>query len=153
MQTSPNLAQLLAGAVVFAVFFTLLLSLSRAREGIRHRTKRMAVGLFAYAAATWWMVTVKHATAMAAIVVGIVAGGVADLLIPRRSRHIPVSVRRAKVREWERLHGRKFDAQKYELDHDVPFSRGGSSTPDNLKVRSRRYNRAKGARRPWWYWG
>jgi hypothetical protein len=148
----PIFQQLLFGAGLMAAV-TFMLSVSRAREGIRHKLYRMFVALTVYCIAVIVMTQVQHAAMPVAMTVGILAGLVADLFVPARSRHIPTGTRRAIVSDWERKHGRKFSAREYELDHDVPFSRGGSSTRDNLRVRSRRYNRAKGARRPWWYWG
>ncbi len=97
-------------------------------------------------------VTIQHYQPPIAIGVAMVAGIIAARLIPRRSRYTPASVRRSRIADWERKTGQKYDAKKYELDHDVPFSRGGSSTSDNLRVRTRKYNRSKGAKRPWWYW-
>ncbi|MGH9501655.1 MAG: HNH endonuclease domain-containing protein [Terriglobales bacterium] len=144
--------QLVIGAAVVAIF-TLLLSIFRAREGIRHKLRRVTICVIVYVAASVVLVNVQHLTPVAGAFVGVVAAVIINNIIPARSRYIPQPIRRKKISEWERKHGQKFNAREYELDHHVPFSRGGSSTSDNLRIRSRRANRSKGAKRPWWYWG
>jgi hypothetical protein len=69
---------------------------------------------------------------------------------PKRSRYIPASVRRRKEAEYILETGKKFNRQKFELDHDVPFSDGGSHTMDNLRVKKRKENRSKGAKPAKW---
>jgi CRISPR/Cas system Type II protein with McrA/HNH and RuvC-like nuclease domain len=36
----------------------------------------------------------------------------------------------------------------YEFDHYVPFSKGGSSDPDNIRIIPKKENRKKGAKMP-----
>ena len=66
------------------------------------------------------------------------------------NRRIPADVRRRVIANWQRKSGEKFNSREYELDHVVPFSRGGGHTLDNLRVIEKRKNRSKGARVPWW---
>lgn len=85
---------------------------------------------------------------------GIAASGIAGVcgwiafgLVPKRSRHIPKSVRRQVIQKHIRKKG-SYNPQKHHLDHRVPFSKGGSHTADNLRVISKRRNLKKGARMP-----
>jgi hypothetical protein len=69
---------------------------------------------------------------------------------PKRRRYIPVRTRRRAIARFELETGQKFNSKKHELDHGVPFSKGGNNTDDNIKVISKQKNRAKGARSEWW---
>jgi predicted branched-subunit amino acid permease len=110
MQTENAFQQLGIGAAMAAAF-TFLLSLSRAREGIRHRLHRLFISLAVYGVVAAVMIQYHYAP-MVAVTVGIFAGVIADSMIPKRARHIPHSVRRSLVSNWERKHGKKFDARK-----------------------------------------
>lgn len=146
-------------AALFALFlrvcFYWLVALRRAREGVRH----FARNLFYAAAAAYlvalgfWMVThVQNGSPTAPImfVIGFffLASGIVFLRKKRpvRKRAIPLSVRQAvKARD---LGNRPFDPEKHHIDHIWPFSKGGSHTPDNLRVIAKRENLRKGAKRP-----
>lgn len=43
-----------------------------------------------------------------------------------------------------------YNPKKHEIDHVVPWSRGGGNEADNLKVIPKARNRAKSNRSPWW---
>lgn len=63
-----------------------------------------------------------------------------------RSRVVPSSV---KQEVWKRDHGRCVlcgEDNELHFDHDVPFSRGGSSTVQNVRLLCARHNLEKGAR-------
>jgi 5-methylcytosine-specific restriction endonuclease McrA len=65
---------------------------------------------------------------------------------PTRKRTIPLHVRQAvKARD---LGNTPFDPDKHHIDHIWPFSKGGSHTPDNLRVLAKKENLRKGAKRP-----
>jgi hypothetical protein len=66
------------------------------------------------------------------------------------NRRISNAVRRRVVADWQRKTGEKFNSRKYELDHIIPFSRGGGHTFDNLRVIEKSRNRSKGAQLPRW---
>jgi hypothetical protein len=66
----------------------------------------------------------------------------------KRTRRIPAAMRREIIQEWEARTGRQFDPQVYEIDHKVPFAKGGWHTIDNLRVVRRDANRRKGHREP-----
>jgi len=88
---------------------------------------------------------------LGAIAIGVLAAmAVARLLVAPRSRYIPASERRKAIVDYERRTGRKYNRKADEFDHEIAFARGGSSTSDNLRVRSRTENRRKGKKSPWW---
>jgi hypothetical protein len=119
------------------------------REGYVYWLQRLGIaglaGFFAYAFAQ----SVPSLQQASPIIAG-VAGLLAYVSRPKRSRYIPASVKRRKIADYELRTGKKYNPRKHDLDHDVPFSQGGSSTFDNLTVRDKRANRSKGARSPWW---
>lgn len=59
-------------------------------------------------------------------------------------------VRRRVVAKWVASTGKKYDSRTHEIDHIVPYSKGGGETEDNLRVIEKKKNRSKGARGPWW---
>lgn len=81
---------------------------------------------------------------------GVVAALIVNQMTPSRSRYVPASVKRKKIREYELETGKKYNPRKHELDHIIPFSKGGSHTEDNLRLVEKRKNRSKGAKSPWW---
>lgn len=82
-----------------------------------------------------------------AAVVAILSGVAAAQLTPARSRYIPKRVRRAAIAKFEAT-GQKYDSKVHDLDHIVPFARGGGHTVDNLRVVDRRKNRSRGKKMP-----
>ncbi len=145
MQVTPQLAQI----VVAVVFLFLLLAIRRRRESILHRLRRAIIGEATYFGVALILAKLGR-TPLEAILGGILAGFIVMQRMPGRSRHIPKSVRRKKIAEFELQTGKKFNPRKHELDHEIPFSRGGSHTDDNLRVIEKRRNRSKGAKSPWW---
>ena len=73
------------GAVLLLIV-TFLLSVPGTREGIPHRLFRLFGPVSVYGFATWWMIQVRHATALPAIALGFLTAAITDLLVPRRSR-------------------------------------------------------------------
>jgi hypothetical protein len=65
-----------------------------------------------------------------------------------RSRWIPAAKRRKAVARWEARTGKHFDPDAYELDHIIPFAKGGWHTLDNLRVIRKKANRAKAHKEP-----
>jgi 5-methylcytosine-specific restriction endonuclease McrA len=64
----------------------------------------------------------------------------------KRSRYISSDV---KKRVWERDGGRCVicgSTVDLEYDHDIPFSKGGSNSADNIRLLCRHCNRSKSAR-------
>lgn len=72
----------------------------------------------------------------------------------RRSRYIPVKSKRLAQAELYKKHysdpktaNKPLRIGDYEYDHNiVPFSRGGSADPENIKLITRKENRRKGNR-------
>jgi len=68
---------------VLLLIVTFLLSVPSTREGIPHRLVRLFGPVSVYGFATWWMIQVRHATALPAIALGFLSAAIADLLVPR----------------------------------------------------------------------
>jgi Ca2+/Na+ antiporter len=146
-QSDQQIFLVLLIAPVLALF---LLSLHRRRDGVRHYLRRVILSEVVYVFATIYLVK-QHVYPLAAIAFGALAGvAVERLLIKRRSRHIPASEKRKAILRYERKTGRKYNRKEDEFDHEIAFSRGGSSTADNLRIRPRSENRSKGKKSPWW---
>jgi hypothetical protein len=121
----------------------------RRRESIRFRLRLVILGEVAYLLVAVLLVEAGWST-LSALLCGLLAGLLAVSLQGRRKRYIPRSERRKTIARFEYKTGRKYDRRTHELDHVIPFSKGGSNTADNLRVSDRASNRAKGARSPWW---
>jgi hypothetical protein len=64
------------------------------------------------------------------------------------SRKIPQHIRQAVIQKYEERTGKSFDPATEEIDHMVPFSKGGGHTKDNLWVVTKKFNRGKGNNMP-----
>ena len=140
---------LVVALVVIGIIVAVITGVNRRRDGIKYALDGVAVALVIGILATA-VAESQGIRGDGSVLAGFLAGLLALSLMPRRSRHIPRRVRRAVVAKWERETGEKYSSRKHELDHDVPFARGGSHTEDNLRVRTKRANRRKGAKSPWW---
>lgn len=88
-------------------------------------------------------------TTLEAGIFSIAAGtALAFILIrpPSNSRRIPAKVRREVIAR--DLKGEPFDPNVHDIDHIVPFSKGGDHTVENLRVVHRSENRRRGAKMP-----
>lgn len=144
----PADQQLLYIVAAVVVFF-LLVSIRRRREAIRHRIRRVILVEGTYLGVAYVLAQIGR-TGIESLLGGMVAALIVNQTMLGRSRHIPASVRRRKIAEYELRTGKKFNSRKHELDHDIAFSKGGSHTEDNLRVVDKRKNRSKGAKSPWW---
>ena len=82
-------------------------------------------------------------------------GFIAALLIDRfliesRSRTIPLAHRRKVIAKWELETGQKFTPGVHEIDHIIPFAKGGDHAVYNLRVIPLKENRTKGKKSPRW---
>lgn len=149
-QTQPSNIQDPAGTVMLvAVGFVVFLSLYRRRQNALHNLRNFTtIGVLAYVA---YLLARSDPNYLAAapLIAGLV-GFMFYAMRPKRGRNISKSVRRTKIKEWESKTGKRFNPRKHELDHIVPFSKGGSHTGDNLRVLEKGLNRSKGAQNPWW---
>jgi HNH endonuclease len=142
----------LSGLLVVATFLFLLFSATwKRREGLVHFVRRVFIVEITYLAVVIILALVFKVPGPVAFPWGIVAGLVmANRLPVRRERYIRASVRREVIARHELRTGKKFNSRTHELDHIIPFSKGGSHTADNLRVVEKAQNRSKGATNPWW---
>jgi len=132
-----------------AIALLLLASILHRTERILWKLRWILVVMGAYLAGVWVAVQLQR-PAFEPILWGWIAGIIADRMIPSRSRRIPNRVRNKVIGRWEARTGKKFSSRLYEIDHIIPFSKGGNSSESNLRVVTRRQNRSKGAQSPWW---
>lgn len=134
---------------VFVLLFFLLRSAYPRRQYYRFKAREIIAMESAY------LIGVAVSAGLGArnfepILWGLLLGLVVYIRLPRRSRHVPAAVRRRAVARYEMETGKKFNSRTHEVDHVVPFRRGGSHTFDNLRVIEKSKNRSKGAKSPWW---
>ena len=125
----------------------ILLGIRRRRQGIRHWFGKLIIVEGIYLGLAFLLLR-SGQTPLVSILAGLVAALVVSSLFKSRSRYVPASVKRKARAEFELRTGTKFNPRKHEYDHDVPSSRGGSHTTDNLRVISKQKNLKKGAKRP-----
>lgn len=126
----------------------ILLSLYRRRHAIGHRFRIIIRAEIAYLVPALLLLKLGQPPSVA-ILVGFICGLIVGFRAPRRSRYIPRLERRKAIAKFE-LTGRRFDPRIHEIDHVIPFAKGGSNTAENLRVIEREANRAKSAKSPWW---
>jgi hypothetical protein len=145
----PAQSQQLLIVIVFIASLPILLGLRRRREAIRHKVRGVIILEGLYLGVAYVMLH-NGQQPLTSILAGLVLALVASKYMKPRSRHTPDHVKRRARAEFELKTGTKFNPKKHEYDHDVPFSRGGSHTPDNIRVVKKKRNRSKGATSPWW---
>ena len=125
-----------------------LRALRLAREGARLFLQNVAFASLAFIACqvvlAGMQVPHNNAVALSGLAALVVFGIRRQRL--RRSRYIPVGVRRAVIAR--DLKGEEYDPTRHHIDHVWPFSKGGSHTADNLRVIDKKRNLKKGAKRP-----
>lgn len=139
-----TILEFIAAGLIYAV----LTSLYRRREGIAYRLRNIVRAELAYLGVTFLLLYLKQPLAVA-LLGGVVCALIVERRTPSRRRYISKSERRKVIARFE-LSGGRFNRRTHEIDHVIPFSKGGSNTADNLRVISRRKNRAKGRKSPWW---
>jgi hypothetical protein len=142
---SPSLEYALAGAV--GTF--LLARVFRRKEHLIWFIESYSVLFASYFAAMWTAAQFRR-PAVETLLWGFVAALIVDRFIPGRSRLVSNADRRKVIEKWERKTGQKFDPTIHELDHVIPFAKGGDSAGYNLRVTTRKENRSKGKRSPRW---
>ncbi|MGH9671057.1 MAG: hypothetical protein ACRD3A_13210 [Terriglobales bacterium] len=130
-------------------FLAAATSLLSRGEAIRHALRRLIACALA-ASLTLLGLTAVNMRQQEALIIGGIVGVVMFAAFPKRRRYVRRSERKKAIARFERETGKRYNPRLHELDHEVPFSRGGSSTADNLRVIGKRANRRKGARLPWW---
>lgn len=121
----------------------------RRRESIRYRLRALIVVEAVYVLVVFCLVQAGWPSPQA-ILCGALAGLAVGAWQRQRTRYIPRAERRRAIARFEYKTGQRYNPRIHDLDHVVPFSRGGSNTAENLRVIGRRKNRAKGAESPWW---
>src|SRR5579872_2106366 len=129
--------------VIVGVFLLLiLLSVYRRRELIAKKLRWAFVALASYALT---ILIVRQLTTdpvkivLSALLVEVL---IAARTQPRRSRYISRTEKRKVIARFERS-GRRYNPKDHEIDHIVPYSRGGDSRAHNLRIIERDRNRAK----------
>lgn len=141
-----NLPTLLLGVVIFFVVASLL-----HRSGsIAWKLDLIVRALVAYFGVALVSAYLFQVRPEMAITFGVIAALLVDRAQPNRSRAIPAATRRRVIERWEQETGKKFNSRAHEIDHIVPFSKGGDHSERNLQIVTKRRNRAKGAKSPWW---
>jgi hypothetical protein len=135
--------------VIVVVGFLMLVGIRPRRESILHKLRYLIIaGIVGYLAYLIAGSDPKYQAASSVIAILVVV--MIYAMRPARRRRIPKSIRRRTITDWEHKTGKRFNARTHELDHIVPFSKGGSHTSDNLRVLEKERNRSKGAKNPWW---
>lgn len=132
--------------LVFLVSTIAVRSLYAAREGALHQLRLIVLGVIVYVLSVQLMPV--HTDPEVRHWISLVAAAIVMAVAPRRSRHIPVAVKRRVVDRYEKRTGQRYDPKVHDIDHIWPFARGGSHKADNLRVISRSKNRRKGNRKP-----
>lgn len=135
--------------VAAPVFLLLLASLIHRKEHIFWRFRWAITLLSAYALAIWLSIQLQRG-GLEPLLWGLLAMFIADRLVPSRGRRSRTSARRKVIAKWEAKTGKKFNSRFYEVDHIIPFSKGGDNSEGNLRVIPKKTNRSKGAKSPWW---
>jgi hypothetical protein len=146
MEAAAQQALIIIGVLVAV---PLLLGLRRRREAILHKLRAGIIAESIYLGVAFIMLK-SGQPPLTSILAGMVPALIVTNRLRPRSRHTPVHVKRVARAKFELETGQKFDPKKHEYDHDVPFSRGGSHTVDNVRVVEKKMNRSKGNAPPWW---
>ena len=134
----------------FAILAVMLgLSLYRRREALLLSARRLSFAIIVFWFASngkWW-----QENTFLSMLIGFAVATIADtLFFAPRSRNIQQDARDEIIRKFEARSGQKYDPSLHDVDHVVPFARGGVNSMDNLRVTERRTNRSKRAKTPWW---
>lgn len=128
-----------------------LRALRLAREGARLFLRNLLKAIMVFCFSMAILTAMRARTHLLPSQEQLIAGFAALIFFGRwrskkRSRYIRKSVKRAVVAR--DLKGEEYDPTKHHIDHVWPFSKGGSNTPDNLRVIAKEKNLKKGAKRP-----
>lgn len=148
MNQGGNNQWLVIAVIVAPLAYYWLQVARRKREVIRFRLRR--IGVYVGCVLIGIAILPSHGYSMQeAAIFSIFVGATAAfaLIQPQRAdRRIPRKVRRAVIAR--DLKGERFDPKLHDVDHIVPFSKGGDHSEENLRVISRSKNRSRGAKMP-----
>ena len=108
------------------------------------------VTVYVASIAAMWTASQLNRPNIERVLWGVVVMLLVDRFIEGRSRVIRKTDRRSVIEKWERTTGQKFNPRVHELDHVIPFAKGGDNTRYNLRVTTKKENRSKGKRSPRW---
>ena len=120
---------------------------SRRVEMIRFRLRRVAAAVFLFCVGR---IILPHYYPADTVLIGSILMSFGALILvrpPKYSRYIPKDIKR-QVIERDLPEGEAYDSSRVHFDHTVPYSRGGDTSVRNLKLRPKRDNLRKGAKRP-----
>ena len=120
----------------------------RKKQMLRFRVKRAVVGETIFLLTAFILVKNGYQP-YPALFFGLMTGLAASFILvryPNRNRRIPRYVREAVISR--DLKGMPFDPKLHQLDHIVPFSKGGDHSVQNLRVLPKIENLRRGARMP-----
>src|SRR5262249_9561611 len=132
-------------AIAFAAYWLKYLRL--VRESVRHLCSSLVYGLVALGV-TLAILKDSQIDHDFKMIVGAAVGMIVFGLCGKRSRRMPTNIRKAVIDRDLTSKGKEWNPKEYEIDHKVPFSKGGSHTPDNLRAIPKKQNRRKGAKNP-----
>jgi hypothetical protein len=120
----------------------------RKRQVVKFKLRRVAVYIVCVVVGIAVIPSHGYSTQDAAIFSIFVGTTVAFAFVrpPKADRRIPTKMRRAVIAR--DLKGEAFDPKLHDIDHIVPFSKGGDHSKENLRVMARSENRRRGARMP-----
>jgi hypothetical protein len=145
LQIDPQSFGIVAvGLVILSIAF----GIWRRREAIIHQLAAALVAVGIAFVVVW--IALQFTDQPTAQLIGFLAGFATFFTAPKRSRRVSRKVRRRAIARFELKTGERYSPRKHELDHSVPFSRGGSGTFDNIRVVPKSYNRKKSSKAPWW---
>lgn len=143
-------AIIIFGIVAVVITWYLYQIVSRKREWLRYKFKRVLVSEVCFIGSAY-VLSQQHLPIgeifLFSILIGIGAGFL-FVKAPRNSRRIPKSIRQQVIARDLTSRGLKWDPAKHHIDHIVPFSRGGDNSLRNLRVLEKGRNLGKGAKMP-----
>jgi hypothetical protein len=149
VETGLNHDQIVTLWVFAIVVIVLRLLLGPRRQNFAHNLRHLILAIAMAAGAYWVSLSVPQLNSAAWVIAGIV-GFFLFFRRPARTRQMKASVRRRVIAKWTAKTGKKFNPRIHEIDHIIPFSKGGGETEGNLRVVDKKMNRSKGAKGPWW---
>ncbi len=130
---------ILLGAAAFSFLW-------KRREAIAHAVQGIAIALLVTVVA-FMVLRAAGLDPLVAYVFALIVGLAVRRAQPSRSRRPRARVLRQVKARWERETGKTFNRRNHEIDHVLPFARGGGNDEDNLQVLTRKENRSRGANR------
>ncbi len=144
--------------ILFFISILIILSIKRRSELIKYRLKKIIIFEVIYILSfLYFQFTYKNNPNFNQYLILYFFGVIVFLFIfsklypkQKRNRYIPENIKKRLIKEFESRTGKKYNSRQYEIHHIIPYSRGGNSTIDNLKIIPRHKNRKIKDKSPWW---